>query len=313
MIKEKVIVTGGAGFIGSQLVDKLIERGNRVIIVDDMSTGDPRFVNKEARLEKLDVWFDHKKFKKLIMKEKPSVIFHLAGQKDVAASVDDPVKDAQINIVGTLNVLTSINEAGGGRVVFASTAAVYSPTARLPVNEKSSTAAVSPYGISKRAAEKYLWMYSNVAEKVAAISLRMSNAYGPRQSEKAANATTIFMQRMMDGQSPTIFGSGEQTRDFIYVDDIVEAMIRAANVAWCGEMNIGTGEEVSINQLVDIIGREVGMDAESEYLDAKEGELMQSRLDVSLAREVMGWSPQVSIEEGIKRTVAWNRANEDKK
>lgn len=301
---ERIIVTGGCGFIGSNLVDRLLKDGHEVLVVDNLCSGKRENVSGALNLSKLDVWSEEKKMKKVFQKFKPDVVFHLAAQKDVHQSMLHPMRDAQVNIIGSLNVLEAMRSIGGGRVVFASTAAVYDADARLPISESSRINPISPYGISKRAAEMYMWNFAN-HYPVAAISLRFSNAYGPRGKFGTPNAADIFIDKMLKGDTPKIFGSGEQTRDFIYIDDMIEAFVRAMKVAWCGEVNIATNTETSINRLYDLIAGEVGFEGRPEYDEAREGEIFQSRLDPSLAQEVLGWKPAVSIEEGIKRTVDW--------
>ena len=302
--KERIIVTGGCGFIGSHLVDRLLKDGHEVMVVDNLCSGKKENVDGPLNLSKLDVCHDPKKLKKIFEKFKPEVVFHLAAQKDVHQSMLRPMHDAQVNIIGSLNVLEAMRSIGGGRVVFASTAAVYDPDARLPIKESAPIKPISPYGISKRAAEMYMWNFSN-HYPVAAISLRFSNAYGPRGKFGTPNVADIFAQKMIKGEVPTIYGSGEQTRDFIYIDDMVEAFVRAMKVAWCGEVNIASDTETTINRLYDLISQAAEFDERPEYAEAREGEIFQSRLDPSLAKEVLGWRPSVDIEEGIRRTIDW--------
>lgn len=306
MPKERIVVTGGCGFIGSQLVDRLLTDGHEVLVIDNLSTGKRENIVGSCQVVKLDVWKDAARLRKTFEKFKPEVVFHLAAQKDVHRSMQEPMQDAQINIIGSLNVLEAVRAIGGGRVVFASTAAVYDPNARLPVKETAATRPISPYGISKRATELYMWHFSS-HYPLAAISLRFSNAYGPRSAHGTPNVGDIFIQKMLAGTRPIIFGSGEQTRDFIYVDDMVEAFVRAMKVAWCGELNISSDTETSINRFYDLTSQAIGFDQRPVYEDAREGDIFQSRLDPSLAREVLGWQPHVSIEEGIARTVEWHR------
>lgn len=302
--KERIIVTGGCGFIGSSLVDRLLKDGHEVLVIDNLCSGKKENVDGDLQLAKLDVWHDEKKMRKTFQKFKPDVVFHLAAQKDVYQSMLHPMKDAQINIIGSLNVLEAMRSIGGGRVVFASSAAVYDPDNRLPIPESAKIRPISPYGISKRAGEMYMWNFSN-HYPVAAISLRFSNAYGPRGSFGTPNVADLFIQKMMQGTSPQIFGSGEQSRDFIYIDDMIEAFIRAMKVAWCGEVNIATNTDTTVNRLYDLVAKEVGFEGRPDYQEAREGEIFESRLDPALAKEVLGWTPSVSIEEGIKKTVEW--------
>lgn len=303
--RERVLVTGGCGFIGSQLVDRLLALGHEVMILDNLSTGRADNVQKKCPMVKVDVAGDQKKLDKLFEKFHPDVVFHLAAQKDLHASVMDPVRDAQVNIIGSLHILEATRKMGGGRVVFASTAAVYSPTATLPITEdRANIDPVSPYGISKHTAEMYMRNYSNMYP-VAALSLRFSNAYGPRGCFGMPNVVDIFADKMARGEPITIYGSGEQTRDFIFINDMADAFLRAMRVAWCGEVNIASNTEVSINQVARMMAEAFGTKLNVKYEEARDGELFQNRLDPSLAIEVMGWRPKTSFAEGLKRTVEW--------
>ncbi|MBI2476665.1 NAD-dependent epimerase/dehydratase family protein [Candidatus Uhrbacteria bacterium] len=227
--KEKVLVTGGAGFIGSHLVERLVEAGHDVLVVDALTTGKREYVHPKARFVSMDVWYDYKKLQKLIVKERPDVTFHLAAHKDVRASIQRPIDDAHTNIIGTLNVLEGVRKAGGGRVVLTSSIAVCSADAKLPIEETCAIRPSSPYGISKHAAEMYMWHYSEL-NRMACVSLRLTNVYGPRQSLEGAGVITIFIKKMLSGEAPTIFGSGAQTRDFVYVDDVVDALLRIMTI-----------------------------------------------------------------------------------
>lgn len=305
--RERVLVTGGCGFIGSHLVERLIALGHEVAVADNLCSGRVADMHKKCEISKLDVAGDHKKMDKLFEKFHPDVVFHLAAQKDLHASVMDPLRDAKINILGSLHVLEAMRKIGGGRVVFASTAAVYSSSAPLPINEsRANTDPVSPYGISKHTAEMYMRNYSNMYP-VATVSLRFSNAFGPRGCFGTPNVIDIFARKMVRGEPVIIYGSGEQTRDFVYIDDMVDAFLRAMRVAWCGEVNIATNTEVSINQVARMMAKEFGIEPKVKYEEARDGELFQNRLDPSLAVEAMGWRPKTSFADGLKRTVEWYR------
>ncbi|PIR47278.1 UDP-glucose 4-epimerase [Candidatus Uhrbacteria bacterium CG10_big_fil_rev_8_21_14_0_10_50_16] len=298
--KERIIVTGGCGFIGSHLVSRLLQDGHEVLVIDNMSTGKVEYIQGTCAIQKLDVWADGKKMTKAFQKFRPDVVFHLAAQKVVQSSMENPILDAQENILGSINVLEAMRAVGGGRVVFASTAAVYDPAARVPIQETSLVRPISPYGVSKRSAEMYMWDYSE-HYPIAAISLRFSNAYGPR----GVNAVNTFIELMLKGEAPTIFGTGEKTRDFIYVDDIVEAYLRAMKTSWCGELNIATDTETSIKELTSLVATAVGKEINPIFADDREGEIFRSRLDATQAKEVLGWSAKVRVAEGIAKTVEW--------
>ncbi|MEK7108166.1 MAG: NAD-dependent epimerase/dehydratase family protein [Patescibacteria group bacterium] len=303
--RERVLVTGGCGFIGSHLIDRLIELGHEVAIMDNLCSGRIEDTHKKCEMVKMDITADQKKMDRVFEKFRPDTVFHLAAQKDLHASMVNPVHDAEVNILGSLHVLEAMRKTGGGRVVFASTAAVYSPNAKLPITEdRANTDPVSPYGISKHTAEMYMRNYSNMYP-VATISLRFSNAFGPRGCFGTPNVIDIFARKMMQGEPVIIYGSGEQTRDFVYIDDMVDAFLRAMRVAWCGEVNIATNTEVSINQVARSMAEAFGVKLNVKYEEARDGELFQNRLDPSLAVEAMGWRPKTSFAEGLKRTVEW--------
>jgi nucleoside-diphosphate-sugar epimerase len=312
--KENILVTGGAGFIGSHLVDRLVADGHNVSIIDNMCKGQKAYVNPAAEFNKLDVAKDGKKIRKVIEKFKPTVVFHLAAHKDPRASVAHPAPDAVENVIGTLNVMEPLRDLNTGvRVIFASTAAVYSSSNKLPVSEKSDIRPDSPYGISKRAAEMYLWHFSSLYP-IAAVSLRFSNVYGPRETFGSGSVITRFIKQMSANKQCTVWGTGEQTRDFLYVEDVVDGLVRAMRVMWCGEMNLATNKETSVKDAHSMIHKALGEGLDPIYEDGKAGELFQSRLDPSLAKEVMGWEAKTSVKDGIEKTINWcsNQNNECK-
>ncbi len=303
----KALVTGGAGFIGSHLVDRLIAEGHEVIVVDDLSCGSKEYLNKSAEFNRISIT-DRKAIRKIIEKERPATVFHLAAQKDLRRSVDDPVSDAETNIIGTLNLLEPIAEIGGVRVVFPSSAAVYPIQTELPIREDSQIAPESPYGISKRSAEMYLAYYSNLYP-VSCVALRLANVYGPRQCSEGASVISLYARALLSGRPVTINGSGEQTRDFIFVDDVVDAMIRMMRVEWCGEINISTGIETSINAVYGELQKIIGGAPGAERANAKDGEIFRSVLDSSLAAHTLGWRATTTLEIGLAKTVEWMRNN----
>lgn len=304
-LKERILVTGGAGFIGSHLVDKLVATGHKVLVLDNLSTGKKAHLNPGAEFVKIDIANDRKKLYKVVAKFAPTCVFHLAAHKDPRASVKDPLHDANENILGTLNILESLRILNTGvRVVFSSTAAVYSSINKLPVSEPSQIRPASPYGISKRTAEMYMWHYSSLYP-IAAVSLRFSNVYGPRETFGSGSVVTRFVKKISANKPCVIWGTGEQTRDFLYVEDVVDGLIRAMRVAWCGEMNLATNVETSVNEVQCLIQEQLGVSADPVHEDTKEGELFQSRLDPSLAKEVMGWEAKVSVKDGIAKTINW--------
>lgn len=306
----KCLVTGGAGFIGSNLVDGLVARGDEVTIVDNLSTG--RLVNLEdalgagAELVELDIR-DAAELATLTNERRPDAVFHLAAQIDVRKSLEDPAFDAAINVGGTANVLEAARGAGTGRVIFVSTGgAIYGEGEgqNLPLDEATAIAPLSAYGQSKYAAEGYLSLYER-QYGISSMALRLGNVYGPRQDPLGeAGVVAIFCGLVSSGGRPTVFGDGTQTRDYIYVGDVVGAALAAAGSRVSGAVNIGTGREASVLDLVEILGRLGGADGfEPEFAPARAGEVQRISLDASLAGQQLNWRPQTSLEDGLRLTL----------
>ena len=306
----KALVTGGAGFIGSNLVDALQARGDEVVIADDLSTG--RRENLEsalangATLVEADIR-DREGLEELCGRERPEVVFHLAAQIDVRKSIADPAFDAAINVGGTANVLEAARVAGVRRVVFSSTGgAIYGEGEgqQLPLAEDAPLAPEAPYGQSKYAGEGYLALYERLYG-LSAVPLRLGNVYGPRQDPLGeAGVIAIFCGRLRDGQRPTVFGDGRQTRDYIYVGDVVAAMLAAAESQTTGPLNVGTGVETDVLELVRQLGTlgDVG-DFEPEFAPPRTGEVQRISIDPGRAERELGWRPQVDLEEGLRVTL----------
>lgn len=305
-MSTKILVTGGAGFIGSHLVDRLIQEGNEVIVVDNLSTGKRKNVNKKAQFYKMDI--QSKRIERVFRNERPLIVVHLAAQMSVRHSTDDPGFDAQVNILGTINVLEHAVKQGVRKVTFASSGGVvYGEQEIFPAAESHRTEPLSPYGISKLAGEKYLAYYAN-ATGLRYVALRFANVYGPRQdSEGEAGVVAIFSKQMLDGGQPIVNGTGKQTRDFIYVDDVVEAILVTLGEDVQGIFNVGTGQETTINECYGIIKGLTKCQCKELYGAAKKGEQFRSVLDVTKLREVFGWDPQVTLQEGLTRTVDFFR------
>lgn len=305
-MSTKILVTGGAGFIGSHLVDRLIQEGNEVVVVDNLSTGKRKNVNKKAQFYKMDI--QSKRIERVFRNERPLIVVHLAAQMSVRHSTDDPVFDAQVNILGTINVLEHAVRQGVRKVTFASSGGVvYGEQEIFPASESHRTEPLSPYGISKLAGEKYLAYYAN-ATGLRYVALRFANVYGPRQdSEGEAGVVAIFSKQMLDGGQPIVNGTGKQTRDFIYVDDVVEAILVTLGEDVQGIFNVGTGQETTINECYGIIKSLTKCQCKELYGAAKKGEQFRSVLDVTKLREVFGWDPQVNLQEGLTRTVDFFR------
>ena len=303
----KVLVTGGAGFIGSHLVDRLVQEGNEVVVIDNLSTGKRKQVNKKAQFYKMDI--RSKRIERVFRKERPLIVVHLAAQMNVRLSTEDPVFDAEVNILGTINLLEHAVKNGVRKVSFASSGgAVYGEQEVFPAAESHRTDPLSPYGISKLAGEKYLAYYTNTTGLRHAI-MRFGNVYGPRQEpEGEAGVIAIFSKLMLDGGQPIINGTGKQTRDFVYVDDVVEAIMATIGEDIQGIFNVGTGQESTVNECYGIIKELTNSSCKDLYGAAKKGEQFRSVLDVKKLREGFDWEPQVSLPEGLKMTVEFFKA-----
>ncbi len=304
-----ILVTGGAGFIGSHLVDALIVHRHRVTILDDLRTGKRSFVNRSARFIKGDVC-DQGMTRRVFTREKPEVVFHLAAHIDLRKSVADPVYDAQENILGSLTVLEQCRRVGTKKFIFSSTGgAIYGDTRRIPTPEQQTPKPRSPYGINKRAIEQYLDYYREV-HGIPSVTLRYSNVYGPRQNpDGEAGVVAIFAKKIFNRQSITINGDGRQTRDYVFVEDVVRANILAMDRDISGVFNIGTGKEVTVNALLRQMERCVHGTTRFTHGPAKLGEQRRSALNSARASRVLGWKPQVHLEEGLKKTLSWFQSN----
>ncbi|HEX8085989.1 MAG TPA: NAD-dependent epimerase/dehydratase family protein [Solirubrobacteraceae bacterium] len=306
----RALVTGGAGFIGSNLVDALLERGDDVAVVDDLSSGKESnlaaALDRGARLHRADIR-DGAAMAEIAGRERPELIFHLAAQIDVRVSVARPAYDARTNIEGTINMLEAARSAGASRFVFASTGgAIYGETDVVPTPEEHAPRPMAGYGQSKFCAEAYLGLYERL-HGLSTVALRFGNVYGPRQDPHGeAGVIAIFTGRALDGGRPTVFGDGRQTRDYIYVGDLVEAIVAASGADAGGAINIGTEEETTVLELIDAMREAVGKSEDEfapEFADARLGEIARSCLAVGRAREVLGWESRVDVREGIRRTL----------
>jgi UDP-glucose 4-epimerase len=303
----KTLVTGGAGFIGSNLVDALVERGDEVTVVDDVSTGKRPNLDEAlaggAELMQVDIR-DTEAVGGAIDRVRPEVIFHLAAQIDVRKSVADPANDSRINVEGTINVLRAAQASGVRRVVNTSTGgAVYGEAQVIPAPEDHPVAPEAPYGLSKFCAESYCALFARL-HGLSTVSLRYGNVYGPRQDPLGeAGVIAIFCNKLLSGERPTIFGDGLQTRDYIYVSDVVDANLRAAESDAGGPFNVGRGVETTVLELVEALRPHADGSFEPEHAPKRPGEVRHIALDYSRARSELGWEPQVGLEEGIERTL----------
>ncbi|MGE5425817.1 MAG: NAD-dependent epimerase/dehydratase family protein [Bacillota bacterium] len=302
----KILVTGGAGFIGSNLADRLLSEGNEVFIIDNLSSGRRDYVPDGAVFWEMDIC-DPQMIERCAS-EGFKVIYHLAAQIDVRKSVADPAGDTKVNILGGINVLEAAKRAGA-KVVMASTGgAIYGETEEIPTTENTPTYPLSPYGINKLALEKYL-NYYYFAYGLNYTILRFANVYGPRQYKGGeAGVIAIFTEAMATGKPCTLYGDGKQTRDFVYVDDVVSALVKAGKIDCRGEINIGTGKEIDMWQMVSAIEAAAGGKLALELAPGRIGEQRRSVLSNRRALETLDWQPEVGFEEGVKRTYDWVRS-----
>ena len=302
----KILVTGGAGFIGSNVVDNFISLGHKIVIVDNLSTGFRENINPRAKFYRVDI--RSKKIEEIFKKEKIEALCHHAAQIDVRKSVEDPIHDARINIEGTLNLLSNCIEYKTKKVIFASTGgALYGEQDYFPADESHPERPLSPYGIAKLAIEKYLYFYKEVFG-LNYISLRYANVYGPRQNPWGeAGVVAIFTQKLLSGEEAIINGDGKQTRDFVYVKDVVKTNLLALDYPESDFFNIGTGIENDVNTIFKLLRQKTGSKQKEIHKPGKPGEQKRSVLDCSKAKKLLGWSPKYSLENGLEETVKYYR------
>ena len=308
----KTMVTGGAGFIGSHLVDTLIERGDQVAVVDDFSTG--KHENLESALGnglqvfRADVR-EAAEVGEAVGTFGPEVVFHLAAQINVRRSVADPPADARTNIAGTINVLEAAREAGAAVINVSTGGAIYGDTEIVPTPETVEALPAAPYGQSKYCAERYVGLYGRLFG-LRAATVRLGNVYGPRQDPLGeAGVVAIFCGCLNDGKRPPVYGDGHQTRDYVYVGDVVSGLLALFDFeAAHGEYNIGTGRESSVLDLIEALSPHAERNFEPAFADARAGEIERSCLDVTRARQELGWTSQVDLAEGLGHTVRWAQA-----
>lgn len=300
-----VLVTGGAGFIGSHVVEGLIKEGFSPIVVDNLSTGKIENLNPKALFYQQDIE-DEEMMERIFMLHKPVYVFHLAAQSSVSISVRNPVEDARTNILGTLVLLQKSVKYGVKKFIFSSTGgAIYGDNVNIPTSEEELPNPISPYGIAKLSVERYLDFFSK-EYNLDYVSLRYSNVYGPRQDPYGeAGVVAIFTNKMLRGEKVTIFGDGEYIRDYIYVDDVVRANILAIEKGKNMVLNIGTGRGTTVNELFKMLKDIIGYTDEPVYAPPRKGDVRKSVLDCSKAKQILGWEPKVSLEEGLRRTVEY--------
>jgi UDP-glucose 4-epimerase len=300
----KVLVTGGAGFIGSHITDRLIEDGHEVAVVDNLSTGRRENLNPKAEFYQIDI--RDKGLADVFDREKPEVVCHQAAQVSVRHSVSDPCADAEINVVGSLNLFENCLKAKVRKVVFASSGgAIYGEQETFPAPETHPTNPLSPYGAAKLSVEHYLFYYmKEFGMKYTA--LRYSNVYGPRQDPNGeAGVVAVFTGKMLAGVTPVVNGDGGQTRDYVFVRDVVRANVMAISSDATGGLNVGTGREISVNDLFEMLRITTGYRGDKTHGPAKAGEQYRSVLDNALIKKTLGWKPETTFEEGIQQTTDW--------
>lgn len=301
----RVLVTGGAGFIGSHTVDKLIAQGAEVVVVDNLSTGKEENLNPAAEFVRIDTTSEH--LTGVFEKFNPEYVIHLAAQVSVANSINNPVLDSLTNIVGSVNLLENCRRFGVKKVVYSSSAAVYGNPEEVVVSETTATGPLSFYGISKLTPEYYFNVFNNLYGLKYTV-LRYANIYGPRQDALGEGGViSIFATRILTGQSPTIHGDGEQTRDFVYVGDVANANIKALTGGDLMTLNVGTGMGTSINQLFTVMAEIIGSELQPQYAGPRPGDVRHSCMDNGRITKNLKWQPQVSLKEGLANTLAFYR------
>ncbi len=306
----KILVTGGAGFIASQIVDEYIRLGHQVSIIDNLSTGRRININPLAKFYETDIR-EAASVREIFEQGNFDVLNHHAAQMDVRKSVDDPVFDASVNIVGVLTLLESAVKTGVKRVIFASSGgAIYGEQDYFPADEFHPTRPISPYGVAKLTTEQYLFYYKAVYG-MDSVSLRYANIYGPRQNPHGeAGVVAIFTTKLLAGGQPVINGDGKQTRDYVFVGDVVQANVLALNCDGSSVFNIGTGVETDVNQLFHYLKKSANSSAVEKHVEAKKGEQSRSVLTSAKIEKQLGWKPSVTLAEGLHRTVEYFRTKE---
>ncbi|MBS3080413.1 NAD-dependent epimerase/dehydratase family protein [Candidatus Pacearchaeota archaeon] len=309
----KALVTGGSGFIGSWLVDKLIENENKVIVVDNLSVGEKNNVNGKAIFYQLDIC-DNERLNKIFEKEKPEIIFHLAANSLLRKSLEDPIFDAQNNILGTISVLECCRKNNARKLIYTSTggARVGEPL-YLPVDEKHPLHPSSPYGISKHSAEHYVEMYGKLCG-IDYFIFCFGNVYGPRDNPESKRIIPVFITKILKNEKPIIFGDGNQTRDFIYVLDLADFLIESIDKLGGTDnklFHLANGEQISVNKVVELLRKISCENFTVEHHEAIKGEVRDIVLDIRLAEKELEWKPKTDIEQGLKETWEWFKRNKE--
>ncbi|MDR2067135.1 MAG: NAD-dependent epimerase/dehydratase family protein [Endomicrobium sp.] len=301
----KVLVTGGAGFIGSNIVDALVEKKNSVVVIDNLSSGKKENVNKQAKFYKVDIC-DQKKVLEIFKQERPQIVIHHAAQIDVRKSLADPVFDVNVNIIGSINILSACVQTKVKKIIFASSGGtIYGESKTIAPKEDSMPNPLSPYGIAKNSVENYIKFYSEIYGLEYTI-LRYGNVFGPRQDPYGeAGVVAIFAQRMLKNENIMVFGDGKQMRDYVYVWDVVDANIKSLTKGKNEVINIGMAKAISVNKLVEVMSKVSGYKKRAIYKPRRDGELFKSFLSINKAKKVLGWSPKITLDRGIKITLEY--------
>jgi len=298
----KCLVTGGAGFVGSCLADKLIGEGHQVLIIDDLSTGRRENLNSKAKFYKINI--SDPKICQIFEKEKPELVFHYAAETEIQKSIENPKENADVNISGAINVLETARKFGTKKVVFASSVAIYGEPVFLPIKEDHPLNPISPYPITKLVVEKYLFYYQSLG--LGFVSLRYPNIYGPRQLSSAeGGAVSIFINEILNKRNPIVYGNGEQTRDFLFVEDAADAAVLSLKAKPGSIYNVGTSKETSINELLRLISQETKIAINPNRISARFGEIEKSCLDYSKIKKELNWQPKNNLADGLKKTINW--------
>lgn len=307
---SKILVTGGAGFIGSHVVDAYIKLGHEVIVVDNLSTGDKSNVNPKAKFYLADI-IDEKAIKKIFEAEKPEIVNHHAAQKDVGFSIINPLEDAKVNILGSINIIINSINFRVKKIIYANSGgAMYGnvPRKMLPIKETQRILPTNQYGADKSIVEIYLRMY-NREKKLDFISLRYSNAYGPRQKGGEAGVIPIFIKKILKKESPKVYGDGKKTRDFIFIKDVVKANVLALDNCEEKTFNISSGKETSIIDLYNLVSNILDFKGKPIFEKDRPAEVEFSSLDNKKAKKFLNWTPEYSLEKGLKETITWIKEN----
>jgi len=300
----KILVTGGAGFVGSHLVDRLIEEGHKVVVIDNLSTGKKENLNPKAKFYKADIC--DREIAQIFKKEKPEIVFHYAAHIEARESVKDPISDAKINIIGGLNILENCRRSKTKKIIFASSGGeIYGDAKMIPIPETFSPSPISPYGVSKLSTEKYLDSYFKLF-KISYLSLRYGNIYGPRQNQNGeAGVIAIFTNKMLKNEQPLIHGDGKQTKDYIFIEDATDATILSFKKNFEGILNIGTGKETSVLEIFYKLKKLTNSQVKEKHAPLPLCGFKRGCVSIKKAKKELGWQPKCSLDEGLRKTVEW--------